>query len=222
MKRSIVYRRRLVWSVVLVACAVWLSPEARAQDLVLPPQPAPPPMVYIPEEARKLLSSAGDEKARTRRSLELAEARLASAEQQTALKQFNAATAELGIYQALFEDALQYLHRSSRGNPRDLYKRLEQALHRHAARIEAMRRSTPSEFSGNLLQLLKLVRDLRTEALESFYGDTVLGAHRGDATYSVEPHQKDFWQAARHRASATRARHAGDSVNDFSTIVSTR
>jgi len=174
MKRSVVYRHRLVLVVVLAACAAGLSPEGRAQDLVLPPQPAPPPMVYIPEDARKQLLAARDEKARTRLSLELAEARLARAEQSTALKQFNAATAELGVYQALFEDALQYLHRSSTGNPRDLYKRLEQALHRHAARIEAIRRTTPSEFSGNVRTILKLVRDLRTEALESFYGNTVL------------------------------------------------
>lgn len=190
MNRSIVYRKRLALLVVLAAvCAALLSPEARAQDLVLPPQPAPPPMVYIPEDALKQLLSAGDEKARTRRSLELAEARLASAEQHTGLKQFNAATAELGIYQALFEDALQYLHRSRRDNPRDLYKRIEQALHKHAARIEAIRRTTPSEFSGNILTLLRLVRDLRTEALESFYGNTVLGANRGDTINSVKPEQ---------------------------------
>jgi hypothetical protein len=171
-----VYRKRLVWLVVLLAaaCAGWLSPGARAQELVLPPQPAPPPMVYIPDDARKQLLSARDEKARTRLSIELAEARLARAEQQTELKQFNAATAELGVYQALFEDALEYLHRLRTSIPRDLYKRLEQTLHKHAARIESIRRATPSEFSGNVRTLLKLVRDLRTEALESFYGNTVL------------------------------------------------
>jgi hypothetical protein len=214
MKRSIVYRKRLALSVVLMACAACLSPEAQAQDLVLPPQPAPPPMVYIPEDARKQLSSTSDEKARTRLSLELAEARLARAEQQTALKQFNAATAELGVYQALFEDALQHLHRSSRNNPRDLYKRLEQALHKHAARIEAMRRTTPSEFSGNILTLLRLVRDLRTEALESFYGNTVLGANRGDTINSVEPNRKDVLQEATPPPSP-HAGHAGDSDKTF-------
>jgi hypothetical protein len=197
MKRSIVYRKRLVSVVVLMAvCAAFLSREARAQDLILPPQPAPPPMVYLPEDARTQLASARDEKARTRLSIELAEARLARAEQQTGLKQFNVATAELGIYQALFEDALQYLHRSRTGTHRDLYKRLEQTLHKHAARIEAMRRTTPSEFSGNLLTLLRLVRDLRTEALEAFYGNTVLGANRSDTTRSVKPRRKDILQAA--------------------------
>ena len=174
-----VNRQCLALLFVLTAASVaFLPAEARAQDLVLPPQPAPPPMVYLPEEARTRLLSARDEKARTRLSIELVEARLARAEQQTELKQFNAAAAELGVYQALFEDALQYLHRMG-GGTRDLFKRLEQTLHKHAARIEAIRRATPSEFSGNIRTLLKTVRDLRTEALEAFYGDTVLGQNRG-------------------------------------------
>jgi hypothetical protein len=197
MKRLIVYRKRLALSVVLTTCVVALSAEARAQDLILPPQPAPPPMIYIPEDSSKQLASASDEKARTRLSIELAEARLARAEQQTELKQFNDATAELGIYQALFEDALQYLHRSG-SRTRDLFKRLEQALHKHAARIEAIRRATPSEFSGNILTLLRLVRDLRTEALESFYGDTVLGANSGDLLNSSKPLRNDIAPAAPH------------------------
>jgi hypothetical protein len=165
-------------------------------------------MVYLPEAARTQLASARDEKARTRLSIELAEARLARAEQQTELKQFNAATAELGVYQALFEDALQHLHRSRTGTHRDLYKRLEQTLHKHAARIEAMRRTTPSEFSGNVLTLLRLVRDLRTEALEAFYGNTVLGAHRSDATRPLKPRRKDILKTA--NPSLLPAQHAGD------------
>jgi hypothetical protein len=221
MKRSIVYRNGLALLVVLMACVACLSPEARGQDLIMPPQPAPPPMVYIPEDARKQLSSARDEKARTRVSLELAEARLARAEQQTELKQFNAATAELGVYQALFEDALQYLHRSSAGGSRDLYKRLEQALHKHAARIESIRRATPSEFSGNILTLLKLVRDLRTEALESFYGNTVLGANRGDAPHAVEPNWKDILKDA-NPSSPAPTQHAGNQADTFKLRVSTR
>lgn len=211
MKRSIVYRKRLVWLVVLVAgCAALLSPEARAQDLILPPQPAPPPMIYIPENTRKQLLSTRDEKARTRLSLELAEARLARAEQQTELKQFNAATAELGVYQALFEDALQYLHQLRTGIPRDLYKRLEQTLYKHAARIEAIRRATPSEFSGNIRTLLNVVRDLRTEALESFYDNTVLGANRGGTTNPAQPARRDILKDATAPASPSHAKHSGD------------
>jgi hypothetical protein len=183
MNRSTFHRKRLVplsaLLLLLLPCAASLSPSlcgARAQDLVVPMQAAPPPMIYIPREARTQLSSARDGKARSRLSLELAEARLARAEQQTELKQFNAATADLGVYQALMEDALQHLSRTAddEGGSRDLYKRLEQSLHKHAARVEAIRRATPGEFAGNVRALGKLVRDLRTEALEAFYSDTIL------------------------------------------------
>jgi len=192
MKRPTFFQKRLLLLPALV-CAASLSSVAHVQDLVLPPQPAPPPIVYIPEDARTGLLSARDNKARTRLSLELAEARLMRAEEQTNLKQFNAAAAELGVYQALFEDALEHLHRTSDGGgrARDLFKRLEQTLHKHAARIEAIRRTTPGEFSGNVRTLLKLVRDLRTEALEAFYSDTVLGENRsGNPTKSFKPARK--------------------------------
>jgi hypothetical protein len=175
MNRPALNRKRLVPIPVLMFAAS-LSWQARAQDLIVPPQAAPPPMVYIPEETRAQLLSARDDKARTRLSLELAEARLARAEQQTALSQFNAAAADLGVYQALMEDLLQFLYRTGDGGSRsrDLFKRVEQSLHKQLARVEAMRRATPGEFAGNLLALVKLVRELRTEAVEAFYSDTIV------------------------------------------------
>lgn len=172
--RPFSWERLVLMSALMFAAS--LSNGVRAQDLIVPPQPAPPPMVYIPQEARTQLLSARDEKARTRLSLELAEARLARAEQHTASKEFNAATADLGVYQALMEDALQHLYRASDGGgrSRDLFKRVEQSLHKHVARVEAVRRTTPGEFAGNVLALVKLVRELRTEALEAFYSDSIM------------------------------------------------
>jgi hypothetical protein len=176
MNHSTISRRRLVLLSVCILAASLSLRQARAQDLVVPPQAAPPPMVYVPQEARTQLLGARDVKARARLSLELAEARLVRAEQQTELKQFNAATADLGIYQGLMEDIIQHLYRTNDGESRsrDLFKRLEQSLHRHAARVEAMRRATPAEFAGNLRALINVVRDLRAEALEAFYSDTVV------------------------------------------------
>ncbi|MGI9107249.1 MAG: hypothetical protein ACR2G4_13485 [Pyrinomonadaceae bacterium] len=175
MKHSPVYRKRIVL-LSLFACVASLLGEARAQDLILPPQPAPPPILFIPEAVRMQLASARDAKARAKLSLEEAEARLLRVEGQTVLKQFNAATFELGIYQALIEDAVQVLQRggTSDGKTRDLFKRLELVLRKHAARIEFVRRNTPSEYSGNVRAILNRVRDLRTASLEAFYGNTVL------------------------------------------------
>lgn len=198
MKRPLVHYKSVVSSwMLLLAFVASLAFEAGAQDLVLPPQPAPPPMLYIPEDVRAQLAGARDAKARTRLSLEQAEARLARAEEHTGLKQFNAATAELGVYQAVVEDALQFLRRTgdSDGKTRDLYKRLEQALHRHAARIESVRRTTPGEFSGNVLALVRHVRELRTDTLDAFYGNTILRENRSDQNNSFNPGQKDAPQA---------------------------
>ncbi len=158
-------------------CVLLCGVSAQAQqDVVLPQMPAPPPMQYIPDALQAQLNTARDAKARTRLAIEVAEVRLASAEQHTALQQFDPAAAELGVYQALATDALQYLQQLGKndGKTRDLYKLLELALFRHSGRIEAMRRNTPSEFVGNVRAALIQTRATRTAALDAFYGNSVL------------------------------------------------
>ena len=64
-----------------LGCALFMlcTAAARAQqppEVTLPPLPAPPPMKYVPDAARDQLGAARDAKARTRLSIELAEARL--------------------------------------------------------------------------------------------------------------------------------------------------
>ncbi|HVF49604.1 MAG TPA: hypothetical protein VNA19_05935, partial [Pyrinomonadaceae bacterium] len=60
---------------------------------------------------------------------------------------------------------------------RDLFKRLEMALRKHGPRLETIRRTTPSEESSNVRAVYEFTRRARSEALNSFYGDTVL--HEG-------------------------------------------
>ncbi len=143
---------------------------------MLPPQPAPPPIKFIPAPVREQLSAARDNKARTRLAIDEAAVRLANAESRTTAQQYDAAAAELGIYQALITDALAYLQQTGKsdGKTRDLFKLLEQALFQHSGRIEAMRRETPSEYAGNVRAALNHVRDTRSTALDAFYGNSVL------------------------------------------------
>lgn len=159
-----------------LACVVCLGVEARGQEQVLPPPPAPPPMKYIPTAERAQLSAESDIKKRTRLSLTLAEDHLLRAEQHTGLQHFDPATAELGIYQALIRDAINFLKRTNRddGKMRDQFKRIELALYKHASRIEAMRRTTPPEYTGNLRAAIKFTQEARSDALNAFYGNTVL------------------------------------------------
>ncbi|HEY0006335.1 MAG TPA: hypothetical protein VGB17_16255 [Pyrinomonadaceae bacterium] len=163
----------------LVLCVVSSS---RAQDKN--PLAAPPPMRLIPREDRTQLESVNDIKNRTRLSLELAERHLARAEGLTASQEFDKAAVELGVYQAIIEDAMRYLIElnSDKGKVRDLFKRIELALRSHGPRIEAMRRMTPAEYAVHLKDTLEFTRDARSKALNSFYGTTVIRDQPAAAT----------------------------------------
>ncbi|HEX8160736.1 MAG TPA: hypothetical protein VF538_02465 [Pyrinomonadaceae bacterium] len=180
-------RALLLSALVLAACA--LSRPARAQEPVLPPQPAPPPMRYVPDAERAQLASAVEPKARVRATLALLEARLASAERSTAAGRFDPAAADLGVYQALLDDVLQFLKPIGRApdgvkvdsKTRDLYRSIEQAVKGHTARIETMRRTTPADYQANVRAAFVYARDKRSEALDAFFGAALLREPRGEA-----------------------------------------
>jgi hypothetical protein len=158
----------------LLTLTVCLACVAQAQEN--PFTSAPPPMKFVSHTERVQLASARDVKARTRASLELAEARLRRAEELTTALSYDAASSELGCYQGLIEDAMNYLEelKTDKGKLRDLFKRLELTLRAHGARIESIRRVTPMEYGINIKVVADYTRNARTEALNSFYGDTVV------------------------------------------------
>ena len=173
-------RRRILLGCCLLAVAVaFEAPEARGQDGHMPFISAPaPPMRFVSRNERTQLSATRDAKARTRATIELAEARLTRAEQLTAEQNYNAASGELGIYQGLIDDALDFLDDITKNDNklRDTYKRLELALRAHCMRLEAIRRVTPSEYAVHIKAICECARNARSEALNSFYGDTVIPA----------------------------------------------
>jgi hypothetical protein len=148
------------------------GPVTRAGDN----DPAPPPMKFIPGESRDRLSLERDLKGRTKLSLELAASRLTSAESQTQAERFDEAGIELGVYQALIADAIEFLQKQGRRDNkiRDNFKRIDLALREHTPRIEKIRRTTPAQSAVHVKEALDFVRQSRTDALESFYGETVL------------------------------------------------
>jgi hypothetical protein len=160
----------------LVAVIVFIAPEARGQDYKGPLIAAPPPpMKFVSRDERSQLSAARDAKARIRAAIELAEVRLTRAEQLTAGQQYEAASTELGNYQGLVEDALDYLDSAeSKRTSRDVYKRFELAMRAHCSRLEAIRRVTPSEYAVHVKAICECARNARAEALNGFYGDTVI------------------------------------------------
>ena len=177
MQRINFHRRRLSFFG-LVFCLLALCVQVvRGQDAPVVQQPsAPPPVKLITKEDGARVAAAKDDKARLRITIEIAEAHLTDAETSTNGEDFDAAATSLGKYHALIEGALTFLGSKSRdeNRTRDLYKRLELSLRGHGPRLVAIRRITPLEYAIWVKQLEEFARKGRTEALNSFYGNTVL------------------------------------------------
>ena len=147
-----------------------------AQDPRPADDTAPPPLRTISREERALISAERDSKDRIKLTLELATAHLTTTESQTGRQDYEKAGAAAGRYWALIEDAFAFLKpmKSDSNKTRDLYKRVELTLRAHGPRLATIRRSTPIEYSVWIKEIEDLARKGRTEALNSFYGHTVV------------------------------------------------
>ncbi|HAF12118.1 MAG TPA: hypothetical protein DHU55_20065 [Blastocatellia bacterium] len=172
MTRSTEITSLLALFLVATVCA----PILHAQEPSVQTQTAPPPFKIILRQERSQIDGSKDPKARVKTTLDLAETHLANAENQTSLHDYDAAAAEAGKYWALVEDVFAFLKTIGRDNnkTRDLYKRVELALRAQGPRLNAMRRSTPAEYSVWIKEIEEFARKGRTEALNSFYGHTVV------------------------------------------------
>jgi hypothetical protein len=170
-------RALMLLATVLLFAFVCPTPT-RAQNPQPSPTPltAPPPLKVIRKEERQQLDQAKDIKERLKLSIEFAGGHLTRAEQLTMQTEYEAASAEVGMYHALIEDALESLSalKQDSNKTRDLYKRLELQLRADGPRLTAMRRVTPLEFAVWIKKVEDFARDGRTEALNSFYGHTVV------------------------------------------------
>ena len=178
-----VAQRNIVVAANLLLLAFVFLPAFKAQESEPRPTPqptpltAPPPFKMIFKEERAALdASANDPKKLLKMTIDFADGHLLNAEQHTSRENYEAASTEVGMYQALIENALQFLSTFKRDSnkTRDLYKRLELALRADGPRLTAMRRTTPLEFAVWIKKVEDFARDGRTEALNSFYGHTVV------------------------------------------------
>jgi hypothetical protein len=143
---------------------------------------APPPFKMIVKEERMQIEQSKEASKRLKLTMEFAAAHLGVAEQHTAQGNFEAAQTEVGMYHALIENVREFMSTFKRDSnkTRDLYKRLELALRAHGPRLTAMRRITPLEFAVWIKQVEDYAREGRTEALNSFYGHTVVSEPKKD------------------------------------------
>src|SRR6266550_8074792 len=160
---------------VLLLAALYV-PIVAGQDPRVQEQTAPPPLKIITRQDRSQLNESKDPKARIKTTIELAEIHLANAENHTSQREFDNAAAEAGMYWALLDDAFSFMKTIERDSnrKRDLYKRLELALRAHGPRLGTIRRSTPAEYAVWIKEIEDFARNGRTEALNSFYGNTVI------------------------------------------------
>ena len=173
---------RIIFPATLLLLALVCVPAVCAQDEPSKPQPqptpltAPPPFKMIVKEERARIEQTNDSSKRLKLIIEFARVHLTGAEQHTARADYEAASTEIGMYHALIESALDFLSTFKRDSnkTRDLYKRLEMALRGDGPRLTAMRRTTPLEFAVWIKKAEDFAREGRTEALNSFYGHTVV------------------------------------------------
>ena len=162
----------------LLLLAFVFLPSVYAQDPQPSPTPltAPPPFKMIVKDERMQIEQTRDASKRLKLTIEFAAAHLTVAEQHTAHGNFEAAQTEVGMYHALVENVREFMKTFKRDSnkTRDLYKKLEMALRSHGPRLTAMRRTTPLEFAVWIKQVEDYAREGRTEALNSFYGHTVV------------------------------------------------
>lgn len=161
----------LLLAIVCASAVVGQDPQPQPTPLT-----APPPLKIIAREERALIEQARDAKQRVRLTIECAATHLGLAEKHTAQSNFEAASVEVGSYRALVENILTFLSslKQDANKTRDLYKRLEMALRADGPRLTSLRRTTPLEFAVWIKEAEDFAREGRTEALNSFYGHTVV------------------------------------------------
>lgn len=158
-----------------VVAACGLSTCALAQQ-PNPRLPAPPPMRFVSRVERTQLDTTKDGKARMRSTIKLAEERLARAENLTNQKAFDEASVEIGCYLGLIGYLREFTTQLDRekGSTRDIYRHIEIGVRPHIPRLAVLRRSTPAAYSVHIRDAEEYIKDTRAEALDSFYGHTVL------------------------------------------------
>ena len=138
--------------------------------------PAPPPMRFVSRTERSQLDASKDAKSRLRSTIKLAEERLLRAENLTNQKAFDEASAEIGGYLGLIGDLRAFILTldKDKGSTRDVYKHMEISVRPHIPRLAVMRRSTPAWYSLHIRDAEDYIKETRAEALDSFYGHSVL------------------------------------------------
>ena len=167
---------RLVFAAAIVFFALpGLAGTVRAQEPDIP-DAVPPPLKVLSRDEKNQLKAEIDPKKHTSLALELTEGHLAKAEELSAKSEFDLMFKELGSFNAVIDEALDFLGRGDSGSGRILNssKKLEIGLRSYSPRLEAIRRDVPSGYEPYVRNLIKTIRDARSRAIEPFFGTSVI------------------------------------------------
>ena len=133
-------------------------------------------MHFVSKSDRSQLDDTRDAKDRLRATMTLSTDHLTRAEKLTDDKKFDEASAELGAYLGVIGDLRDYIAKldPNKGSTRDLYRHFEWQVRLHIPRLAIIQRTTPAPYVRNIKDAEDFIKDTRAEALDSFYGRSVL------------------------------------------------
>lgn len=149
--------------------------QAPTEEAALPAGVVPPPLNVISKQEKEDLAAERKISNRTKLALEFMESRLKLSEDAADREEFQESLDELGRFQALVRDTARYLHNNedNKGSFKN-FKRFEQTLREFIPRLELLRRALPFKYGYHVRVMMDFLRDARTNALEPFFGDTVI------------------------------------------------
>jgi hypothetical protein len=159
-----------------IASVCAIATNALGQQPRSPEMPSPPPMRFVSRSERTQISAESSPKSRLKATMILAEDHLAKAEALTESKKFDAASVEVGCYLGLLNDLRDFMNAMdpAKGSTRDLFRHFEIGVRAHLPRFAVMRRTTPVEYALHIKDAEEYIKDARSAALDSFYGQSVL------------------------------------------------
>ncbi|MCC6329570.1 MAG: hypothetical protein IT174_13730 [Acidobacteria bacterium] len=137
---------------------------------------APPPLKFMSKDEQARLGAETSVKKHTKLALELMSERLKQAEALMAKGDLDEMYKQLGGFQGLMDDTLEFLDKSDQdvGKVLNNYKRFEIGLREFRPRLELIRREIPARYEPYVRNLIGYLRAARRKAIEPLFSDTVV------------------------------------------------
>ena len=137
---------------------------------------APPPLKILSADEKAKLAAETEVKRRTKLALDLMELRMKQAETFDSQDNHDQMFVELGAFQGLMDNMLEFLTSSDKDSKRVLnnFKKFEIGLRFFTPRLEMIRRDLPIRYELYVRNLIKNLRAARAKAIEPLFDDTVV------------------------------------------------